>query len=159
MKFLMIFMGIGILPLVFISWQVLMAFQRLRKESSENKGFAMRKSSISPTEWKRWNNEFLRWRFFRVVFWLGLGEGLLLALALQQASKIPILLPLIILCQLLPFGIVYLLHLWLLFRYGRFNLQRFDPSQNATRQLAILLMVLAAWTPIAITWGFLRVVG
>ncbi len=157
MKFLMIFMGLGILPFVYFSWQVHLAFQRLRKESSENKGFAMRKPSLSPAEWKHWNDEFLRWRFFRVVFWLGLGEGILLALALEQASKIPILLVFILLCQLLPFGMVYLLHLWLLFHYGRFNLQRFDPTQNATRQLAILLIVLAAWTPIIATWGLFHV--
>lgn len=156
MKYLFVFLCLGVLPLFAVGLRVWLAFRSLRKEASEHEAFAIRKPSLSPAERKQWNQEFLRWRFFRVLFWLGLGEVILLALTLQKLSQLPALFALVLVCQFIPFGLVYGLHRHLLFQYGRFNLQRFDPSQNATRQLAVLHVTLGAWIPILVTWTFLH---
>lgn len=159
MDFLRLFFLVGLLPVAVVAWRVRLAFRSLAQTAQENEGFAMRRASLSPSEWRKWNQEFLRWRFFRVMFWLALGEGLLLALALRQVQALPGLLVFLLIGQLVPFGVVYLLHLLLLFSYGRFNLQRFDPTQETTRQLALLLVVLAAWTPLPVAWLFFRCIA
>lgn len=159
MDFLLLFTAVSLIPLLVVAWRVRVAFRSLLRSAQENEGFAMRRPTLSPSEWRAWNSEFLRWRFFRAGFWLGIAEGLLLALALQRLGRLPALLLWIQLFQLLPFFLAYALHLWLLYRFGRFNLQRFDPSQGVSRQLVILLVACSAWVPLGATWLFFAWMG
>jgi hypothetical protein len=156
MSLLAIFVMLSTVPLLYGFVRVFRAFQQLSKTAKETKVFALRKGSLSTSEWKQWNKEFIRWRLVRIVVWLALAEAVLLALALRVPLKLPILLPFVFLMQVIPTFTVYGLHLWLLYRYGRFNLQRFDPMQYVFFQLALLLMIFAAWMPIVSTWFMLK---
>jgi len=157
MRLLPIFVGVGGVSLLYVFWRVWRAFRDLHEHAQKDKGFTMRRSSLSPREWKEWNSEFMEWRLLRIIFWLAFGEGILLALALRRFQLLPTILPFILLLQLIPFTLVYLLNLWLIFRYGRFNLGRFDPEQLAFRQLAFLLISFAAWMPLASVWLYFRI--
>jgi hypothetical protein len=159
MDFLLVFAGLALLPLFLVVGRVRSAIRSLLQTAQQNEGFAMRRPSLSPSEWRAWNAEFLRWRFYRASFWLGVAEGLLLALALQRLGRLPALLLWVQLFQLLPFLLVYALHLWLLYRVGRFNLRRFDPAQEVSRQLVILLVACSAWVPLVTSWLFFAWMG
>jgi len=156
MLYLAIFSALGIVPGIIFVGRMVVALGILRENASKEKGFSMRNPSLSRAEWQRWNGEYFRWRVLRVPLILTLAEGLLLSLALRIPGRMLELWLFIAIWQLLPLMTVYITHLWLLYQYGRFNLERFDRGQHAAQQIATLTFYLAAWIPLPATYFFIR---
>lgn len=143
--------------LVFFS-QIGMYLRYLLLRAKKDKGFQIRKASLSFFEWKKWNGEFWSWHLFKIPFLLSLIEGLVLAISFKLTSHIVALWLLVFVMQLLPLSFAYLCHLWLIFRFGRFHLHRVDPGLLSSRQILNGMFYFSAWIPLAAAWLLLSLV-
>jgi len=152
MRWLPYLILLGLLPFAHFAWKVAVQFRALRERASEQKGFHLRRASLSIAEWRRWNEEFWTWKTTRFPLLLVVFEGIIMAYLLKLSSKLPFLWAWLGVLQILPLATVYFLHLWLIFRYGRFNLQRFDSGQQTSRALIAFLFYFSAWLPVVGSW-------
>lgn len=140
-------------PFLFLGVRVRLALQQLREKASKDEGFQLRRPSLSPNEWRQWNREFWGWSMLRIPLTVTLFEGVLLAVLVRIPSALPLLLLFSLVLQIFPVMLSYALHLWLIFRYGRYNLRRFDATQNCSRQILTLFFYTSLWMPVIALWG------
>jgi hypothetical protein len=156
MQALLIGSIVAFVPVLGVLVRLIQLVGKMQERASQDKGFGMRRPSLGPAERKRWNEEFWRWKVMRVPIVLTLLEGLLLAFALRIPRGLFELWLFLAVWQVVPLALLYGGQLWLLFRFGRFHLERFDDKQQVARWTAIVLIAMCAWMPLPATWCFLR---
>lgn len=113
----------------------------------EDKGFQIRMPCLGPAERSRLNSEFWSIRILKIPATLTLIETILLAAALKILDRIAIVMVLAAVSQLVPILLAYGVQLWRHYRFGRFNLERFDPKHVVDRELALTVIYCSALMP------------
>lgn len=144
---------LGLALLIQVLLETWKAYAALKHHADHFPGFHLRRSSLSPQEWSRWNTEFLGlWKFPAL---LAVAEGVLFSVLLKKTALLLSLVGWLVVGQMLPMLGLYVINLGLLYRYGRFNLERFDEKQELRRQLTRLLWIGCLWMPFPSTLLFL----
>lgn len=156
MNYLLLFMGIGSLGVVFSGVAFVRSYRELSERARQDKGCAMRNATLGPVERQRWNREFWAWRVIRVPLIVTLVEGFILALLFRIPDLVMQIWLFLALFQSISMGVLYISHIGLLFRFGRFHLERLDHRQVVIKRLAWFFFVLCAWLPLPAFWCYIR---
>lgn len=157
-KYLPWAMGLGGALVLLASGLALLRYLAFRQRARADKGFAIRKPSLSPAEWQRWNGDFWGWKVLRVPLLVTLLEALLLAFVLEIPTAFFALALFSMLWQILPLALLYMSQLVLLFLYGRFHLERFDNEQALDKGVAMMFFVWCAWMPFLAAWTYMHTI-
>ncbi len=148
--------GLGGAFFLFFSWLLWTGLSELRIRASKIPGLSLRRGSLRPEEWSRANGEFLSWPIVRIILILSIVEPLLLAIVLRKIRFLFQIIALSLLGNLAILALAYAILIWLVYRYGRFNLERLEVKEVVIKKLVFWMLSGSLWIPLAVSFFILK---